>query len=176
LCHEVNPVSEVRRPEPRSRGNDRPDGVTTTFQVSLNKVEPSVSVTRRNLLAKDRARSSLADEAEPLGPKMPRVICSASLAGDAEWLAWTGTRPDWTVIGPPGKSEGERPPSDAGEEVTRWRAVVCFKINDAPLVHNAIRQMVRRNQVAEPLRGEDVNLVVDTFIHLTDHPSGLVMP
>jgi hypothetical protein len=50
------------RPEARSRGNDRPDGVTCSFQVSLNKIEPSVSVLARNLFAKDCDRAALFNE------------------------------------------------------------------------------------------------------------------
>ena len=42
--HEVDPVAPVRGAEARSRKNDRPAGVTQTFQVRLNSVEPSVAV------------------------------------------------------------------------------------------------------------------------------------
>jgi hypothetical protein len=167
VSHEVNPVSEVRRPEPRSRGNDRPDGVTTTFQVSLNKVEPSVSVTRRNLLAKDRDRLALADEAEPFGPKMPRVICSTSLAGDAEGLAWATPRPNWSA--PSCLSEGKRPAADAGEEVGGVCAVFGLEFNDAPLVHRSVRQITSGYQIAKPLRRERIELVIENFT-LLDHP------
>jgi hypothetical protein len=49
----------VRRTEARSAEIERPDGVARSFQVSLNKVEPSKSVLARNLLAKDDARAAL---------------------------------------------------------------------------------------------------------------------
>jgi hypothetical protein len=57
-----NPLSDVRRAEARSAEIERPDGVTRSFHVSLNKVEPSKSVLARNLLAKDDARSALFNE------------------------------------------------------------------------------------------------------------------
>lgn len=59
---EVDPVSFVRRPDARSRKRDCPAGVVFTFQVSLNKVEPSKSVLTRNLLTKDDFRLSEARE------------------------------------------------------------------------------------------------------------------
>ena len=46
----------MRRPDARSAQIDRPAGVTRTFQVSVNKVEPSKSVLGRNLFAKDGLR------------------------------------------------------------------------------------------------------------------------
>jgi hypothetical protein len=66
--HEPQSVSDVRRPEARSRQTARCEGVTFTFQVRLNKVEPSMADRRFNLLTKDNRRSSLANEPEPGGP------------------------------------------------------------------------------------------------------------
>jgi hypothetical protein len=42
--HEVQSLPDVRRPEARSAGIERPDGVALCFQVSVNSVEPSKSV------------------------------------------------------------------------------------------------------------------------------------
>ena len=66
-------MSSVGRAEARSRGNDRPDGVTHTFQVSLNKVEPSEPVGGSNLFAKQNERAALADEVEGRRPQVPLV-------------------------------------------------------------------------------------------------------
>jgi hypothetical protein len=58
------------RAEARSAEIERPEGVVRSFQVSLNKVEPSESVTARNLLSKDWYVTSLCmlDEMEPRWP------------------------------------------------------------------------------------------------------------
>jgi len=68
VAHEVQSLPDVRRPEARSAGIRRPDGVTRSFQVSRNNVEPSKPVFARNLLAKDCVRRALANEPEPCGP------------------------------------------------------------------------------------------------------------
>jgi hypothetical protein len=44
VCHEVQPLPDVRRPEARSAEIQTPDGVALSFQVSVNKVEPSKAV------------------------------------------------------------------------------------------------------------------------------------
>jgi hypothetical protein len=56
LGHEVQSLPDVRRPEARSAQIRRPDGVTRSFQISRNNVEPSEAVFGRNLLAKDCVR------------------------------------------------------------------------------------------------------------------------
>jgi len=56
LGHKVKPLADDGRAEARSAGIRRPDGVTLSFQVRRNKVEPSEPVFRRNLLAKDMLR------------------------------------------------------------------------------------------------------------------------
>lgn len=58
----------MRRPEARSAGIDRPDGVALSFHVSVYKVDPSESVFARNLLAKDNDRAVDADEMVERGP------------------------------------------------------------------------------------------------------------
>lgn len=45
-----------------------PDGVVESFQVSLNKIKPSVPNRCFNLLTKDDCRAALLDEPEPVGP------------------------------------------------------------------------------------------------------------
>jgi hypothetical protein len=62
--HEVKSLSDVRRADARSRETDRPCGVTDSFQVILNKVEPVMSDRAFNLFAKDDARAADVDEVE----------------------------------------------------------------------------------------------------------------
>jgi len=66
--HPIKSLPYVRSTDARSAGIKRPDGVARYFQVNRYKVEPSESVFRRNLLAKDRDRTALFDEIEERGP------------------------------------------------------------------------------------------------------------
>jgi hypothetical protein len=83
----------------------------------LNKVEPSVSVLARNLLAKDHARMSLGDESSEGGPKMSMVVEPFATAGRRERLAGTTPCPDFLAVRPSGEAQGVAPDPDAGEEV-----------------------------------------------------------
>jgi hypothetical protein len=47
----------VRRPKARSTQTRRPEGVTNSFQVSRNNVDPSKAVFFANLFAKDNPRA-----------------------------------------------------------------------------------------------------------------------
>jgi hypothetical protein len=58
------PLSDMGRADARSAEIDRPCGVARSFQVSLNKVEPSEAVLACNLLTKDEARTALSDEVD----------------------------------------------------------------------------------------------------------------
>jgi hypothetical protein len=73
-------LPDVRSADARSAEIERPAGVTRSFQVSLNKVEPSEASLGRNLLSKDHARSALADEPEPSGPEVALVVKPAAFA------------------------------------------------------------------------------------------------
>ena len=55
-----------RRPEARSRQIEWCKDVYLSFHVSLYKVDPIKAVFTRNLFSKDRCRSALADEVEPV--------------------------------------------------------------------------------------------------------------
>jgi hypothetical protein len=85
--HPIQTLSPLGRSDARSAEIDSPAGVTRVIQVSVNSVEPSESVNRRNLLAKAYERSSFADEKKPDWPKMPFVVERFSFAGGAEGLA-----------------------------------------------------------------------------------------
>ena len=78
--HPVQPVSDVRSTDARSRERDRPKGVVQDFQVIVNKVEPRLCSLARNLLSKQDWRAALADEVVPSGPQMPLISHPAALA------------------------------------------------------------------------------------------------
>jgi hypothetical protein len=73
-CDNPQALSDVRRTDARSRGIDRPDGVTCIFQVSLYNVELSEAALSRHLLAKHDVRAALADETEPCRPEMSLIV------------------------------------------------------------------------------------------------------
>jgi hypothetical protein len=154
----------VRSADARSAQIRRPDGVTASFQVSENKVEPLEAVAARNLLSKDDWRATLADECEPCWPKMSRVADSAPLARVRERLARTRPCPDGGVIGDSGAAEGVGPAADAGEEVpltdafdVRWR-----EVNDGPAVNGTLDDVVMGDQVLQPGGGKDIDFVVQS--------------
>jgi len=155
-------LPDVGRAEARSAEIQTPDGVALSFQVSVNKVEPSKTVLRRNLLAKDRCRVAVLDEVEPRRPEVPLVSSPASFACRAERLARTGTCPDGPVVGPPGAPQGVGPDADPCEEVALSKSpkVICSDIFDAPCVHLARCDVPRLDQLLEPRGGEGVDLVV----------------
>ena len=107
----------MRRTDARCRKRHKPEGVSHSFQVSLYKVEPCVSVTCCNLFAKDMLRSALADEVEEVGPKVPLVSKPISFACRAERLARAGAGPDGAVVGPTRSAQGIGPGSNAGEKM-----------------------------------------------------------
>ncbi len=137
----IQPLPEMRRADPRSAQIGGPDGISQTFQVKAYSAEPVKPGAARNLLSKDDCRAALRDEAAHFGPEMSLVVSPPALSGDAKGLAGTGTGPDGRIVGDAGKSEGEGPASDAGEEVNLGvpHKVICTDIYDAPLVHVAGR-------------------------------------
>lgn len=160
--HEPQPLPDVRRTDARSAKIDRPDGVTRSFQVSVNKVEPLKAVAACNLLAKHDARTALRDETEPDGPEMPLVRKSESASSRAEWLARTTARPDRPTVRPAGETQCARPRPDAGEEVALIIAGKFLRrdIANIPFIDIARRDQTRRDQVAQPLCRVRIALVV----------------
>jgi len=106
VAHPVQSLSDMRRADARSAQIRRPDGVTRSFQVSENNVEPLEASWARNLLSNDDCRAELADESEELGPEVPRVLELRLLAGRGEGLAGTRAGDDRAVVGPPRPAEG----------------------------------------------------------------------
>ena len=137
----VKALSEMRRTDPRSAQIGGPNGISQAFQVKPYSGEPVEASAARNLFSKDDCRAALRNEAPHLWPKMPLVVNAPALSGNAERLAGTGAGPDGRIVGDAGKSEGEGPASDAGEEVNLGvpHKIIWTDIYDAPLVHVAGR-------------------------------------
>jgi hypothetical protein len=112
----IEPLPDVGSAEAVCSQNHRPNGVAFRLQVRRNKVEPSVGNRRLNLLANDKLRSALRDEAEKLRPQVPLVLRAALLPRRGERLARARARPAFEVLRPR-EPEGERPPSDPCKEM-----------------------------------------------------------
>lgn len=161
--HPVEPVSDVRRADARRRKRDRPKGVTHGFHVSAYKVDPRVCVLARNLLSKDCWRIALRDEAGELGPEMALVVEACAFACGAEGLTGAGAGPDRSIIRPSSTSKCEGPDADAGEEVALGvsEKLMGLDVGDGAFVDHTRRDVAGRYQVAKPLRGNRVDLVVE---------------
>src|SRR5574340_826771 len=127
----------------------------------------------RHLLSKADWRAALLDEPVELRPEVARVFVAEPFARLAVGLAGTGARPDCAVVWPSGKSQGETPARDACEEVALSKPsnVVWRNIRDTPRVHFARRDVPGGNQVAQPLGGIGVDLVVVGRGHRLGTPS-----
>src|SRR5690606_25562977 len=70
--------------------------------------------------------------------------------------------PDRLIIRPPGEPERVAPSADAGEEMALGVApeVVGLNKSNVSLIHVPWRDVSRRNQVPEPLRGVGIDFVV----------------
>lgn len=146
----------------RSAEIDRPNGVTHSFQVNRNKVDPRPAVIARSLLAKDRARLALADEPEPRWPKVPNIGKPNLRACAAERLAGTTPGPHFSVVWPASETERVTPYADAGKEMALFVSfkVIRFHVFNGTPVHVAGRHVASGYQVAEPRGRKGVILVV----------------
>jgi len=134
--HEPQSLSDVRCPDAASRQTNRPAGVTFSFQVSLNKIEPSVLNRCFNLLTKDDSRAALADKIEPDRPEVSIIGNAFLRASGAEGLAWATACPNRSVVRPSGKAQGVAPAAKTGEEMALNKSgkVTGSNILDAPCV------------------------------------------
>jgi hypothetical protein len=150
------------RPDARSAQIRRPNGVTRSFQVSVNKVEPCEARLARNLFAKEFWRNALSDEPGPFRPEMPFIIGASARAGNREGLTRAASGPDWSIIGPSGTSECVRPDSDAGEEMALGESnkVICSNVDDGSFINLSRRDQIPRNQFPKPRGLLRVDLVV----------------
>jgi hypothetical protein len=162
-CSEVEALPDVRGADARSAQIGNPDGVTRSFQVSVNSVEPREAILARNLFAKNDWRSALGDELEPIGPEVPIVVEPGAVARLRERLARARPRPDVGVIVESGEPAREAPSTDAGEEMALSAAVDVGSAegSDGPSVDRATRDLLSIDEVLQPLGSEPVDLVVD---------------
>ena len=93
---------------------------------------------------------------------MPLVSKPIALACRAERLAWARGCPNTSVITPSSTSQGVRPGADAGEQVDLGELfeVIGGNVLDITFVNIARRDVPGLHQVAQPLRGVRVELVV----------------
>jgi hypothetical protein len=159
---EVQPLPDVRRTDAARSKYDRPNGVRRRFQVNVNNVEPAVSNRCCNLLSKDNCRAALADEACPMWPEVARVCKPFTFSCGAEAGARATSRPNRSVIGPSGESDGVAPDSNAGEEMALGKTskVGGFHFCDAALIHFSRCDDVAADQFAEPCGFVRVDFVV----------------
>jgi hypothetical protein len=165
--HEVDPLPDVRSADARRAQIRRPNGVTRSFQISRNSVEPREAICARNLLSKDDWRAALADEPEPFRPEMPSVFTASLPAGGAERLARTTSRPNGKLVWNACESERVAPDADSGEEVALPPPgeVFRFEVDDASFFDESIRDVSLLGKVAEPASGVGLDLVVDGDAH-----------
>jgi hypothetical protein len=128
----------------------------------LYKVEPSKSVLARNLLAKDDCRPPLADEMEERRPQVPLVSKPRAAACRAERLARAAAGPHGPGVVPPGASQSVGPDADPGEEVALRIPVEVAgsHVADVTLVDDSVGDVSCGDEIAEPLRGIGIDLVV----------------
>jgi hypothetical protein len=100
---------------------------------------------------------------------VPLVFFTLLLARAAERLAGAGSGPDGSVIGPARQAQGQWPAADAREEMALNVAlqIVRLYVGDAAFVHMTDRQISRCDQVAQPLRGIGIVLVVVNAFHVS---------
>jgi hypothetical protein len=141
----------------------RPAGVTFSFQVCENSIDPSEANRSRNLFAKDCVRATLADEPKPLRPQMPCVSTAALSAGITEGLAGTGAGPNRSSCRPSGEGEGVVPSGNTGEEMAAAIPgnVICIEVADIAVIHVPFCNVPGGDQVAQPLRAVGVGVVVE---------------
>jgi hypothetical protein len=163
----------VRRADARNRERDCRKGVSQGFHVRLNKVAPGIGSLCRNLLSKDNWRAALRNEAVKLGPKVAVVVKAAPSARGAEWLTGARACPNRSVVGPSGEAQGVGPRSNACEKVGLREAsnVIRLNLSNAAGIYFARRNVPRSDQVAEPLGGERLVLVVVGGHHLPALPT-----
>ena len=170
--HKPEAISSMGRIDGTSRDNGSPEGVADAFQVRMHSVEPILSNRRRNLLSHDDSGAAGSDEAEELGPEVALVFLPLALSGNGERLAGAATGPQRATVGPSSKSSCIGPTADTCEEVALDIAleVVGLDIDNAPFIDIARRDTAGGDQVAQPLRGVGIELVVVGPAHSRPSP------
>jgi hypothetical protein len=164
--HEVQPLPDVRGTAARRWKIRRPAGVTRSFEVIENSVEPPEAVRASNLFAKDDARAALADELEPRRPEVPLVLEPFAPPALRPRLTGSRPRPDRDFVGPPCEPERVRPTAKASEAMHLLEAFEVFRaeIDNAPAVDRARRDVPCFGEVFEPLDGVRFVLIVESVL------------
>jgi hypothetical protein len=152
----------VGRVDGTSRDNGRPAGVADAFQVSKDSVEPMRANRCRNLFSHKDSGPSGTGEAKQVGPQVPVIGGAALLSCNRKRLARRGTCPELALVGPAGEAGGERPSTDAGEEMALrvTEQISRCNVNNRSLIYVSGRKVSGVNQVAQPLGCVRVVLVV----------------
>lgn len=138
-----------------------PNGVTFSFQVCTNSIEPPVPNRSFNLLTKDALRATLADEPEHMRPEVSLVGVAFLLARRRVGLAGTRASPDGSIIGPSSQSKSEGPSADAREEVDLRERFEVGRVNfgDATLIDFTLRNQTINHQFPKPSGSAGIELV-----------------
>jgi hypothetical protein len=114
------------------------------------------------LFTKHDVRLALADEAKPRRPKVARIIGASAFPRRTEGLTGTTARPNRSVIGPAGESEGDGPSADSGEEVALrvGSDIGRFNFQDGPLIDVAIGDVAALDELTKPRDVEGIVFVV----------------
>lgn len=93
---------------------------------------------------------------------MPLVSKPSAFTCRAERLARAAGGPDGAAVGPASASQGEGPDTDSGEEMALGESaqIVRGDIFNASFVHDARRDVAGVDEVAQPLGGVGIELVV----------------
>jgi hypothetical protein len=123
------------------------------------------------LLSKDDWRAALGDERKPARPQVALVIGRLPFAGGREGLAGAGACPNRSVIRESGESEGERPARNACKKMALGVSpeIVGPYVKNTSLVHIAGGNVSGGNEIAEPLCGIWIDLVVVGSRHHPHH-------
>jgi hypothetical protein len=94
---------------------------------------------------------------------MALVVDAAAFARAREGLAGTAPGPDFSVFGPAGEFKGKVPPPDPGKEMgaSNPGKIGPSDFLDASLIYNPLRYFTSCSQIAKPLCGVGVKLVIE---------------
>lgn len=102
------------------------------------------------------------DEVMPGGPKVPLIVKPISAACRAERLARATACPNRPIVRPSSQSKGEAPRADPGEEMALCVSAQIGGVHvlDVALIYVSVSDQPGGDQVAQPLGGEWLDLVV----------------
>jgi len=171
-------LPSVRRSDAECAHNRRPAGVTRSFQVSENSIEPdrrgfalstaanlSDNVGACDLLAKNNGRLASADEVEEHGPQVSVIVVTLSFSRAAKRLTRTASSPDTFHVFQAGPPQRQRPATYAAKEVRLPVAaqIIGLDVRYRPAIHVARGNLASGNQFAQPRAR--LRIVVIVVVH-----------